>query len=311
MRVVFVGTGAIGVPALRALLKSGHEVVAVVTQPDKPVGRNQRVEAPPIKQALSGLAIPVFQPARIKQETSVEQIRGCDPDVLVVMAYGQILPGSLLAVPKAACINLHASLLPKWRGAAPIQGAIAAGDNQTGLTVMYVDEGLDTGDILLQEPIEISAGDTGGTVHDRLAQMAPDAMLKALELIQLGKAPRIPQDSSQATYAPKLDRESGRINWTEPAESIERKIRAFNPWPGSFTKLRSESSGGRKLKVFSATITTHAGEPGKILRRDQELVIAGGTQALSLTEVQLEGRKRMSAADFIRGNQWIETAETA
>lgn len=311
MRVVFVGTGAIGVPALRALLKSGHEVVAVVTQPDKPVGRNQRVEAPPIKQALSGLAIPVLQPARIKQETSVEQIRGCNPDVLVVMAYGQILPGSLLAVPNRACINLHASLLPKWRGAAPIQAAIAAGDNQTGLTVMYVDEGLDTGDILLQEPIEISSGDTGGTIHDRLAQIAPDAMLKALDWIKLGRAPRILQDSSQATYAPKLGRESGRINWAEPAESIERKIRAFNPWPGSFTELQTESDGRRKLKVFSAAITSNAGKPGAILRRDKELVIVAGTQALSLTEVQLEGRKRMSAADFIRGNQWIETAETA
>jgi methionyl-tRNA formyltransferase len=311
MRVVFVGTGAIGVPALRALLKSGHEVVAVVTQPDKPVGRNQRVEAPPIKQALSGLAIPVLQPARIKQETSVEQIRGFDPDVLVVMAYGQILPGSLLAVPKRVCINLHASLLPKWRGAAPIQAAIAAGDKQTGLTVMYVDEGLDTGDILLQDPIEISTGDTGGTIHDRLAQIAPDGMLRALDWIKLGKAPRIPQDSSQATYAPKLDRESGRIKWTEPAEIIERKIRAFDPWPGSFTELSSESGGRRKLKVFSATITTDAGKSGEILRRDKELVIAGRTQALSLTEVQLEGRKRMSAADFIRGNQWIETAETA
>jgi methionyl-tRNA formyltransferase len=176
---------------------------------------------------------------------------------------------------------------------------------------MHMDEGLDTGDILLQEAIEISPADTGGTLHDRLAQIAPDALLEALELVETGKAPRTAQESANATYAPKLHRESGRIDWSETADVIERKIRAFNPWPGSFTELRMGSAVPRKLKVLSATISNERGKPGDILRSDKELVIGTGTDAMSLTEVQLEGRKRMSAADFIRGNQWIADGSTA
>jgi len=229
MRVVFVGTGAIGVPTLRALQASSHELVAVVTQPDKPVGREQQIEPPPIKKALAGSVVPVFQPRRIKDQAAVEQIRVWQPDLIVVMAYGQILRSEVLATPRQGCLNLHASLLPRWRGAAPIQAAIAAGDSHTGITVMYMDEGLDTGDILLEESVPITADDTGGSLHDRLAEAAPVALLKALNLIEAGKAPRMAQDANQATYAPKLNRESGRIDWTEPAEVIERKIRAFNP----------------------------------------------------------------------------------
>src|SRR6266446_6408709 len=220
MRVVFIGTGEIGVPTLEALLKSEHDVVGVVTQPDKPVGRTQQIEPPPIKKALMdnapnaspartgrALSLPILQPAKIRDPQAIEQIRALVPDVIVVMAYGQILPRDVLEIPKIACLNLHASLLPRWRGAAPIQAAIAAGDSQTGITVMYMDEGLDTGDIMLARTIDIRRDESGGSLHDRLAQMAPDALLDSLGLIGSGSAPRIQQDNSLATYAPKLKRE--------------------------------------------------------------------------------------------------------
>ncbi len=317
MRIVFIGTGEIGVPTLRALQKSEHELVGVVTQPDKPVGRDQKITPPPVKKALLDrpTARPArsLQPAKIKDPQAIEEIRGLEPDVIVVVAYGQILPRAVLEIPKVACLNLHASLLPRWRGAAPIQAAIAAGDRETGMTVMYVDEGLDTGDISLQRKIDILPNDTGGSLHDRLAEIAPEALLEGLRMLANGNAPRVPQDKQLATYAPKLNRETGRINWNESAEVIERKIRAYNPWPGAFTELDSPllnatpagSSGGagnQKLKIFSAAIVDLGGKPGEILRRDTEFVIATSDRALSLTEIQLEGRRRMSAAEFLRGH---------
>ena len=301
MRIVFIGTGEIGVPTLRALQKSEHELGRVVTQPDKPVGREQKITAPPIKKALiaggpnAGPA-QTLQPARIKDREAIDQIRALAPDVIVVMAYGQILPRAVLEIPKIACLNLHASLLPRWRGAAPIQAAIAGGDRETGMTVMYMDEGLDTGDILLQRKIDISPSETGATLHDRLAQIAPEALLESLRLLAAGNAPRIPQDQALATYAPKLNREAGRLNWNESVEAIERKIRAYNPWPGAFTEF-----SGRNLKIFAASIVDLRGKPGEILRKDLELVVATSDRALSLTDVQLEGKRRMSAAEFLRG----------
>ena len=299
MRIVFIGTGEIGVPTLQALLKSEHEVVGVVTQPDKPVGRSQLIEAPPIKKALSRTNIPVLQPARIKERQAIEEIRAFKPDVIVVMAYGQILPRGVLEIPKMACLNLHASLLSRWRGAAPIQAAIAAGDRETGITVMYMDEGLDTGDILLQRTIDILPIDTGGGLHDRLAGIAPETLLESLDLVAKGKAPRTPQDNASATYAPKLKREDGKIDWSDPAEAIERKIRAFDPWPGAFMTV--STNGTHNLKIFSARVINLRGKPGKILPSKAELVVAAGEGALSLGEVQLEGKRRMSAAEFLRG----------
>jgi methionyl-tRNA formyltransferase len=301
MRIAFIGTGEIGVPTLRALQKSEHELAKVVTQPDKPVGREQKITAPPIKKALiaggpnAGPA-QTLQPARIKDREAIDQIRALAPDVIVVMAYGQILPRAVLEIPKIACLNLHASLLPRWRGAAPIQAAIAAGDREAGMTVMYMDEGLDTGDILLQRKIDISPSETGATLHDRLAQIAPEALLESLRLLAASNAPRIPQDQALATYAPKLNRETGRLNWNESVEAIERKIRAYNPWPGAFTEF-----SGRNLKIFAASIVDLRGKPGEILRKDRELVVATSDRALSLTDVQLEGKRRMSAAEFLRG----------
>jgi methionyl-tRNA formyltransferase len=296
MRIVFIGTGEIGVPTLRALLKSEHELVGVVTQPDKPAGRDQTITPPPIKAAAAGSIKSILQPKRIKDSQSIEQIRAFVPNVIVVMAYGQILPRDVLEIPPIACLNLHASLLPRWRGAAPIQAAIVAGDAESGLTVMYMDEGLDTGDILLQRQIEILPNDTGGSLHGRLAQAAPDALLESLRLLETKNPPRTPQNNTLATYAPKLRREEGQIDWTEPAEALERKIRAYNPWPGAFTRI-----GGRNLKVFAASIVGRSGKPGEVLQSDKELILAAGDRALSLHEVQLEGKRRMSAADFLRG----------
>src|SRR6266699_5773516 len=232
MRVVFIGTGGIGVPALQALLRSGeHQLVGVVMQPDKPVGREQRIEPSPIKKALIGTKMPILQPARIKDRQSIEEIRALLPDVIVVMAYGQILPRTILETLSLACLNLHASLLLRHRGAAPIQAAIASGDSETGITVMYMEEGVDTGDILLQHKIDILPTDTGGSLHDRLAQIAPDALLESLQLLAKAIAPRVPQNNAFATYAPKLHRNDGKIDWAERVEVSEGKVRAFNPWP--------------------------------------------------------------------------------
>ena len=302
MRVVLIGTGKIGGPTLQALQKSAdHTLIGVVTQPDKPVGRNQRLEPTPIKAALAGSKISIQQPGRIKDRQSIDQINALQPDVIVVIAYGQILPRDVLEIPKLACLNLHASLLPRWRGAAPIQAAVAAGDRETGITVMYMDEALDTGDILLQQKIEVWPDETGGSLHDRLAQVAAKALLEALRLLASGNAPHIPQDNAAATYAPKLTRDDGRIDWSQSAEVIERKIRAYNPWPGTFTTIATIANETRNLKVFSAKIVDLSGKPGEVLRSDDELIVAAGKGALSLIEVQLEGKRRMKAAEFLRG----------
>jgi len=310
MRIVFVGTGEIGVPTLRMLREwREHQLVGIVTQPDRPVGRDQKLTPPPIKAASQKFSVAaptskseleVFQPARIKARATIEAIRVLNPDVIVVMAYGQILSREVLQIPKIACLNLHASILPRWRGAAPIQAAIAAGDRETGITVMYMDEGLDTGDILLEKKIEIAPTETAGSLHDRLAEIAPESLRQAISLLAKGDAPRSAQENQLATYAPKLEREHGRVDWAEPAEVIERKIRAFDPWPGAFMEFDK-----RKLKIFRATIVDCSGSPGEILAGENELVVAAGKDALSLDEVQLEGKRRMSAADFLRGHSQI------
>ena len=303
MLILFIGTGEIGLPTLRMLSNwREHKLVGVVTQPDKPVGRDQKLTSPSPKRAVQdlGLDLPVLQPDRIKSLESVDAIRALKPEVVVVMAYGQILPRSVLEIPLVACLNLHASLLPRWRGAAPIQAAIAAGDRETGITVMYMDEGLDTGDILLQRKIAIASNETGGSLHDKLAQIAPEALAEAILLLDQEKAPRLSQENESATYASKLERKHGRIDWSESAETIERKIRAFDPWPGAFMEIDHHH-----LKIFSATTANRKGKPGEISQKENELVVAAGEGALSLGEVQLEGKRRMSAAEFLRGHSRI------
>jgi len=309
MRVVFIGTGEISVPTLRMLQQSReHELVSVITQPDKPAGRDQRLKPSPIKLLVKDTDVPMLQPKRIKSDEAISEIRAMAPDIIVVMAYGQILPRSVLNAARIACLNLHASLLPRWRGAAPIQAAIAAGDRITGITIMYMDEGLDTGDILLTREIEIGPRDTGGSLHDRLAEIAPEALREAMGRLSEHRAPRIPQKSALATYAPKLEREHGRINWNESADMIERKIRAFNPWPGAFTEVwDARQNCKRTLKVFAAAviaeIDVNAGTA--ISLPNHVLVFGAGEGALALLDVQLEGSRRMTVDELVRGHRWI------
>jgi methionyl-tRNA formyltransferase len=276
----------------------------VVTQPDKPVGRKQELLPSTIKKEALARGVPVLQPKRMRNPEAVAEIETLHPELIVVMAYGQILPAGVLNAPSIACLNLHASLLPRHRGAAPIQAAIEAGDTETGLTVMYMDEGLDTGDILLEKRIGISSTETGGSLHDRLAQLSPEALGEALDLLESGRAPRAPQDSALATYAPKLSRESGVIDWTADAAQIDRKIRAMNPWPAASTFLPSKSGPPLKLKVFSALrIENEGGVSGTVLSSGKNgLLVAAGTGAIQLGEVQLEGKKRMDIKDLLLGN---------
>jgi methionyl-tRNA formyltransferase len=279
-----------------------HHVLACVTQPDKPAGRRLELLPSPIKVLAMQHHVPIFQPAKIREPAAIEQLRYQRPDVIVVIAYGQILPGDLLRIPRIACLNLHASLLPKHRGAAPIHAAIEAGDRDTGMTVMYMNEGLDTGDVLLTRPLRIGRRETSGSLHDRLAALAPAALADALTLLKQGRAPRTPQDHAQATYAAKLTRENGEIDWSTSQDAIDRRIRAMNPWPGAFTWLPSPE-GPRKLKVFSCIQHRRAGAaPGTVVHADKHgILVAAGEGAVLLREVQVEGKKRMSARDFLLG----------
>jgi methionyl-tRNA formyltransferase len=303
MRILYIGTGDIGLPALGWLLGSGHEVTAVFTQPDKPAGREMELRASPIKKLALEHGIPVFQPAKIRSADSVAQIKAFGADLIIVMAYGQILPKGVLEAARIACINLHASILPRHRGAAPIQSAILSGDTETGLTVMYMDEGLDTGDILLMRRLPIHRHETGGMVHDRLAEATPAALAKAVALLEAGKAPRVPQENSLATYAKKLGREDGEIRWEQSCEDICRQIRAMNPWPGAFTLLPANEGSPRKLKVFEAARNCRRGGPaGEVLWTGARGILVGcGTGSILLREVQLEGKRRMSTREFLPG----------
>lgn len=298
-----MGSGDIGLPSLRWLGSGPNiQLVAVVTQPDKPVGRSQKLTAPPPKELASSFGVPVLQPAKVRKPEPLAEIRAFLPDLIVVMAYGQILPKALLEMPPIACINLHASLLPRHRGAAPIQAAILAGDRETGITTMHMAEGLDTGDIILQHSIPVRYRETGGSLHDRLAELGPAILEETIIRLAAGTAPRIKQDESQANYAPKLDRDSGRIDWTQPAIYLDRLVRAMTPWPGAYTVL--ESSGNLLRLKLHRVLPMHrlAGAPGTVIRHVRRGIIVGtGEGSLLLLEVQLEGKRRMNADEFLRG----------
>jgi len=305
MRVVYMGTGDIGLPALRALIdRLDCEVVAVVTQPDRPAGRGNRLRAPAIKTMAAAAGIPVLQPAKMRAPDAVAELAAFAPDVIVVMAYGQILPRAVLDLPRLDCLNLHASLLPRHRGAAPIQAAIVSGDAETGITVMHMAEGLDTGDILLMRHLPIRADETGGSLHDRLAEQAPEALNAALDLLAAGAAPRTPQDAALATYAGRLTRDDGRIDWTRPAVEIERLVRAMNPWPAASTEIPLAAGGHARLKIFAAALgPAESATPGTVLAADAAGIrIAAADGALTLGEVQREGGRRMPAGEWLRGH---------
>jgi methionyl-tRNA formyltransferase len=304
-RVVFMGTGEIGLPALRYLVDlSGTEVCAVFTQPDKPAGRGMELRASPIKELAVARGIPVFQPPKLRNLDAVASVAALKPRMIVVMAYGQILPQAILDLPPLGCINLHASILPRWRGAAPIQAAIDAGDSVTGVTVMVMDAGLDTGDVVWIEETPIPNQMTGGTLHDRLGLVAASALANAFPLLVAGTAKRIPQDSALATHAPKLDRDSGVIDWNRSAEQIARRIRAYDPWPGSSTVIPTRD-GARTLRVHRARslnrVSPGAGQTWLEREDGTQWLVGTGDGVIELLDVQLEGRKRMAADEFLRG----------
>ena len=277
-------------------------MLAVVTQPDKPVGRQLKLAASPVKEAAFKLHLKIYQPEKIGSATSVAQLKYLKPDVIVVAAYGQILTKDILNLPKYGCLNIHASLLPKYRGASPIQAAIAAGERQSGVTIMWMDEGLDTGDILSQETVTLRRHETAQSLHDRLAKIGADALLKALPLVETGNAPRIKQDKAKATLTKKLKKEDGHINWDRPQLEIDAHIRAMTPWPSAYVWIPQEADQ-KMLKIFSTIISRRAkGKPGEVLRVDKHgVLVAAKVGGLLLREVQLEGKKRMHAAEFARG----------
>ncbi len=301
MRILFVATGDIALPAFRRLLLEGIPPLAVITQPDKPVGRHQVLTPPAIRTEAEAVGIPVHQPIRIGDIT--EDIRSLHPDVIVVMAYGQILKEPLLSLPGIHLINLHASLLPRHRGAACIQAAIDAGDTESGITAIHVVQALDAGDMIHQRSIPLAPDETGGSLHDKLADLAADVLIETLAMLSKGNAPRIPQNPTEATYISKLSRDHGKINWSLPADHIERRIRAYHPWPGTYTLAESEGRTTR-VKIFPPTeaIPTPL-SPGEIHTTDTSLTIGcGNNTALRLLSLQPEGSKRMSTRDYLRGH---------
>lgn len=304
LRIVFCGTPAFALPTLRALLvQSEFKVEGVVTQPDRPRGRGQVTSSSPVKDAAVAAGIPVYQPQKIRAEEAYEYFRNATPDVIVIIAYGQIIPARLIAIPRLGWINLHGSLLPKYRGAAPIHWAIASGETRTGLTTMQIDAGLDTGPMLLQHETEIAPDETASQLYLRLAEAGAPLMTETLRGLARGTITPTPQDNSQATLAPPLKREDGRIRWSLPAQEIFNRIRGFQPWPGAFTTFRGKQCAiWGKPALSDTTARTSALAPGAIRVESGEVhVVCGESTTLRLEFVQLEGRKRIVAREFANG----------
>ena len=297
MRIVFMGTPDFAVPSLQALIDAGHDVCAVYTQPDKPQGRKQILTAPPVKTLALEHDIPVFQPNTLKNEDEQARLRELAPEVIIVVAYGKLLPKAVLDIPPHGCINVHGSLLPRWRGAAPIQWAVIAGDEMAGVTTMQMAEGLDTGDMLLTYETKVGEKETAGELFDRLAQSGAELLIQTL--VRLDEITPRPQDDAQSCYAHMLDKQMAVIDWSKSAHEIDCLIRGLNPWPIALTTL-----SGERLKVFAAEKAAGNGEPGTVLEADPKkgLTVACGEGALKLTEIQMVGGKRMKATDFLRGH---------
>ena len=299
MRIVFMGTPDFSVPALEALAGAGHQVVAAVTQPDKPKGRGKAVQMTPVKEKALELGIPVYQPVKVREPEFVEKLRSMEPDAIVVVAFGQILPKSILELPKYGCINIHASLLPKYRGAAPIQWAVIDGEKESGITTMYMDEGLDTGDMLEKVVIPLEEKETGGSLHDKLSAAGGQLILSTLKGLEEGTLKGTPQGDSDTCYAKMLKKSLGDIDWTMDGAAIERLIRGLNPWPSAYTCLH-----GKTLKIWDADVLEqeYGVQPGTVAEVSKSsLIIQTGKGSLSVRSLQLEGKKRMDIEDFLRG----------
>ncbi|MBC8570915.1 methionyl-tRNA formyltransferase [Zongyangia hominis] len=298
MNLVFMGTPDFAVPCLRALAEGGHHILGVYTQPDKPKGRGYQMTFSPVKELALELGLPVFQPTTFKDAAVVEQLRALKPELIVVVAYGKILPKAVLDIPVLGCVNVHGSLLPKYRGAGPIQWSVIRGEKETGITTMFMGEGLDTGDMILKKATPIGEDETAGELFDRLMALGAQCLMETIALFERGEVPREPQNDEASTYAPMLDKKLARLDFSKSAEEIHNLVRGLNPWPVAFTTL-----GDKKLKVFAAKPAAgYAGEPGRLLSGERLIVGCGGG-AVEFLEVALEGKKRMSGVDFLRGRR--------
>ncbi len=302
MKIVFLGTADFAVPCLGAICRAGHQVVGVVTQPDRPRDRGKKVNYNPIKKAAMAFDLNILQPENIKVPAVIDEIKALRPELLVVVAYGQLLPKELLQIAPLGCINVHASLLPKYRGGAPIHRAILAGEKETGVTTMYVSESLDAGDIILQVKTEIGTDLTVGELHDILSEMGADLLLKTINLILADAAPRISQDHNKASYASLLTKMDEKINWATDAQNVVNLIRGMDPWPGAFSNWN-----GKNLKIWkgkAVTLNKNLVVPGEIIAIDREgiLIAAANDTGVLIKELQLQGKKRLTAKEFLNGN---------
>ncbi len=299
MRIVFCGSPEFAVPSLKGLLASEHEIIAVVTQPDRPAGRGLKLKPPPVKQVAIEYGIEVFQPEKFNTTSFLDRIEALEPDLIVVVAYGKIFRRRSLSIPRLGCINLHASLLPKYRGIAPVNWAIINGETRTGVTTIFMDEGIDTGDIILSKEVAIGEDETAGELLSRLAQVGAEVLVETCNLIARGEATRIKQKDALASYAPKLTREIGLIRWSEPARKIHNLIRGVTPWPGAVARV-----GERRVKILRTSISSDAcGLPGEIKQVDASMgiLVCCGNGGIWLKELQAPGKKPLHGADFARG----------
>jgi len=299
MRIIFMGTPDFAVSSLKALLAAGHRIAAVVTQPDKPKGRGKQVQPPPVKVLAQEHHLPVLQPASIKTGDFLQTLQELNPDCIVVVAYGKILPPEILYLPPKGCINVHASILPRYRGSAPIHWSVINGETETGVTTMYMNEGMDTGDMILKKHLPIGPEDNVGIVHDRLAVLGAELLVETIELLEQNQAPRVPQDHREATYAPMLRKEHELLHWDRTAREIHNHVRGMDPWPGAFTTW-----GNQVLKIWR-TVPLPAdtkAQPGTVLEASSAgLLVQTGQGQVLITELQLQGSRRMGAGQFLRG----------
>lgn len=305
MRAVFMGTPEIAAEVLKCVLESRHEVIAAVTQTDKPKGRGHEMAFPPVKEVALAHEIPVLQPQKARDPEFLKELKELNPDIILVAAYGKLLPKAILELPKFGCVNVHASLLPKYRGASPIQWAVINGDKTSGVTIMHMAEGMDTGDIILTKEIELAEDETAGSLHDRLAEIGGPLLLEAMDMLETGRAPRIRQNDEEATYVKMLDKAMGNLNFRQPAALLERLVRGLNPWPSAYTKLN-----GKTMKIWRAKVHSEEqlskeekfAEPGTVVSIEKDgFGVLTGEGILFITELQMEGRRKMTAEEFLRG----------
>ena len=297
MKILFMGTPDFAAESLKALIDDKRNVAAVISQPNKPKNRGMKVVKTPVAQTAEDAGIEVFYPETLKNGAVQDILDSVNPEIIVVVAYGKILPEYVLNFPKYGCINIHGSILPKYRGAAPIQFSILDGEKETGVTSMYMAKGMDTGDMILKEIIPIEESDTAGVLHDKLAVLGAKVLLETLDAIEKGTAPRIPQNENEATYCTQLTKEMGNVNWNESAEKIINQIRGLDPWPSAYS-----FANGKRFKIFTSKKEEKSGKPGEILETGDSLLVACGEGSIRIFEVQFENKKRMSVSDFMRGN---------